>query len=98
MNKTVIGKVESINKGSNYCNTSIILEDKSRFNVKLEMDDDSKLTIGKVYVFEVESYLKEEVTLYKATKITAIEDYGLSNSMTLHLNHLWKSSYKLKPF
>jgi 3'-5' exoribonuclease len=94
MNKTVIGKVESINKGSNYCNTSIILEDKSRFNVKLEMDDDSKLTIGKVYVFEVESYLKEEVTLYKATKITAIEDHGLSNKA---YNELMNSFYDFAP-
>lgn len=79
MNKTIIGKVESINKGSNYCNTSIILEDKTHFNVKLEMTDDAKLTVGKIYAFEVESFQREEVTQFKAISITPIEAFGLNN-------------------
>lgn len=69
MNKTVIGKVESINKGSNYCNTSIILEDKAHFNVKLEMTDDQRLTVGKVYAFEVESFQREDVTQFELFRL-----------------------------
>lgn len=36
----IIGKVEFINKGDNYCNVFLFLEDKKYFNVKLNMEDD----------------------------------------------------------
>ncbi len=78
MNK-VIGKVESINKGTNYCNASLILEDKRHLNVKLELGDDAKLQVGKIYVIEVDSFLKEDVTQYKATSIVSIDQAGLDN-------------------
>ncbi len=94
MNKTVIGKVDSINKGSNYCNTSILLEDKSHFNVKLDLNDDVKLSVGKVYAFEVESFLKEEVTQFRAVSITPIESYGLSN---LEYSDLMNAFYDFAP-
>ncbi len=78
--EVIIGKVESINKGDNYCNASLSLEDKKHFNVKLNMDDDRLLTIGKVYIFEVEGYYREDVKQYKATKITLLEDSNLPKS------------------
>ncbi|WP_035357331.1 HD domain-containing protein [Acholeplasma granularum] len=73
----VIGKVESINKGDNYCNASLSLEDKKHFNVKLGMKDDQLLTIGKIFIFEVEPFYREDVIQYKATKITPLETSDL---------------------
>lgn len=75
----VLGKVDSINRGSNYANTSLILEDKSRLNVKLDLVDDSILQIGKIYEFELETYLREEVTNYRALTIRPLDSLGLDN-------------------
>jgi 3'-5' exoribonuclease len=90
----IIGKVESINKGENYCNASLSLEDKKHFNVKLNMNDDIKLTIGKVFVFEVETFYKEEVKQYKAVSITPIE---LSNLSKIEKNRLYSAFYNYAP-
>jgi len=90
----IIGKVESINKGDNYCNASLTLEDKKHFNVKLNMSDDSKLAIGKVFVFEVETFYKEEVKQYKAVSITPIESSNLSK---VEKNRLYSAFYNYAP-
>jgi len=90
----IIGKVESINKGDNYCNASLTLEDKKHFNVKLNMNDDSKLTIGKVFVFELETFYKEEVKQYKAVSITPIETSDLSK---VEKNRLYSAFYNYAP-
>ena len=75
--KQVIGKIISINTGDNFSNTSIYLEGDIHFNVKLNMGDEKLLEIGKVYVFDLKSYNKEEETLYKATKISLLEKSNL---------------------
>ena len=36
----IIGKIESINKGAHFSNTTIILEDKTRANIKLDLVDE----------------------------------------------------------
>lgn len=90
----IIGKVDSINKGDNYCNASLVLEDKKHFNVKLNMNDDTKLTIGKVFVFEIETFYKEEVKQYKASSITPIESSNLSK---VEKNRLYSAFYNYAP-
>ncbi len=92
--EVIIGKVESINKGENYCNASLALEDKKHFNVKLNMTDDRLLTIGKVYVFEVESFLREDVKQYKAIKITSLEESDVSNA---DKNRMYSNFYDYAP-
>ena len=92
--EVIIGKVESINKGDNYCNASLSLEDKKHFNVKLNMEDDQLLTIGKVFLFEVESYYREDVKQYKATKITPLETSSLTSDQK---NKLYSAFYDYAP-
>ena len=90
----VIGKIESINKGPNYCNTSITLEDKSHFNVKLNLNDDLLLTIGKIYVFELDQVIKDEVTQYKAKSFKRIEETSMDKD---ELNRLYSVFYEYAP-
>ncbi|VEU82885.1 HD domain-containing protein [Acholeplasma hippikon] len=90
----VLGKVDSINKGANYANTSLILEDKSRLNVKLDQVDDSILQVGKIYEFELETYLREEVTNYRALAIRPIEDLGLDSDT---FNNIQSNFYDFAP-
>lgn len=90
----IIGKVESINKGDNYCNASLSLEDKKHFNVKLNMEDDQLLAIGKVFVFEVEVFYREEVKQFKALKITPLE---VSDVPKQDKNRLYSLFYDYAP-
>src|SRR5690554_2683267 len=90
----IIGKVESINKGDNYCNASLSLEDKKHFNVKLNMEDDQLLAIGKVFVFEVEAFYREEVKQFKALKITPLE---VSDVPKQDKNRLYSLFYDYAP-
>lgn len=90
----IIGKVESINKGDNYCNASLSLEDKKHFNVKLDMADDKLLTIGKVFLFDVETFYREEVKQYKAIKITPLD---ASNLDKVEKNRLYSNFYDYAP-
>src|SRR5690606_6207923 len=81
----IIGKIESINKGPNYCNTTIILEDKKHLNIKLDLGQDALLQLGKIFQFEIESYLKEEVTHYKAISFIPVEQANLDNDRMAEL-------------
>lgn len=47
-----VGKVESINRGDNFYNTTILIEDSQHINIKLE-NNESNLAMGKLYVFDV---------------------------------------------
>ncbi|MFA5692081.1 MAG: HD domain-containing protein [Acholeplasmataceae bacterium] len=78
--KQAIGKVISINRGDNFANTSIYLEGNVHFNVKLNVGDEKKLEIGKVYVFELEPYKREEDTNYKAISFSLLEKSNLDKN------------------
>ncbi|MBN3490842.1 HD domain-containing protein [Acholeplasma equirhinis] len=81
----IIGKIESINKGPNYCNTTILLEDKKHLNIKLELGQDVLIQMGKIFQFEIESFLREEVTQYKAISIKPIDEVGIDSDRMAEL-------------
>lgn len=64
-----IGKVESINKGPHFLNTSIILENKEHVNIKLDFGQEALIQVGIVYAFTTDISLKDEQTIYKAVDI-----------------------------
>ncbi|WP_051614312.1 HD domain-containing protein [Acholeplasma equifetale] len=90
----IIGKIESINKGAHFSNTTIILEDKTRANIKLDLVDEKDLQIGKVYVFDVEEFYREDVLNYRALKYMTVEDAGFSKEK---LTEFWNSFYDYAP-
>lgn len=68
-----IGKVESLNQGANFCNTTVALENKTHVNVKLELEALKELQIGKIYQFEVIGVKKDEDVVLKNLSFIPIE-------------------------
>ena len=59
-NYSLNGKVESINKGAGFSNLTLVLEDNSRINVKLDDYDISSLYTGNIYKIEAIGVLKND--------------------------------------
>jgi len=71
---TIIGKVDSINVGPHFCNTTIMIETKQNVNIKLDSSDAKKLKIGKIYQFSVIEVLKDEEKSFKNVSFVLVED------------------------
>ncbi len=56
----MIGKVESINQGAHFCNTTIMTLESEHINLKLDFDQLEGLMMGKVYQFETQAVYKVE--------------------------------------
>jgi 3'-5' exoribonuclease len=54
------GKVESINQGAHFCNTTVLTTDGEHLNLKLEFNQLESLRLGKVYRFEALAVPKNE--------------------------------------
>lgn len=73
-NYTVVGKVESINHGAHFCNTTILTMDNEHINLKLDFDQMHKLALGKVYQFKATAIIKiEDELVLKCTEIIPAE-------------------------
>ncbi|CCV64803.1 conserved hypothetical protein, similar to metal-dependent phosphohydrolase (HD domain protein) [Alteracholeplasma palmae J233] len=72
-NYTVIGKVEGINKGTNFYNTTIGTEEGLHLNVKLD-NNEVGLQIGKVYQFKVVGVQKDEEVILVNESFDLIEN------------------------
>lgn len=70
----IIGKIESINQGAHFCNTTVLTEDSEHINIKLEVEQLDEIAMGKIYKFDAEAVVKTEDDLVlKCRKITPIE-------------------------
>ena len=67
----IIGKVESINYGAHFCNTTVLTMDGQHINLKLEVDQMEEISMGKVYQFDAIAVVRVEDDLI--LKTTAIE-------------------------
>ncbi|MDR4968202.1 MAG: hypothetical protein RG740_01150, partial [Acholeplasmataceae bacterium] len=57
---TVVAKVESINHGVHFCNTTVLTQEGEHINLKLEFEQLDQLAMGKVYQFEAQAIVKIE--------------------------------------
>ena len=55
----IVGKVEGINKGENFYNTTVLIEDNQHINIKLE-NNETDLALGKMYCFTVRTEERNE--------------------------------------
>lgn len=70
----LIAKVESINSGAHFCNTTIYTTDGEHINLKLDFEQLPFLAMGKVYQFEAKAIVKiEDELILKCTKIEPAE-------------------------
>ncbi len=71
----IIGKVESINHGVHFCNTTVLTMDSEHINLKLDVEQLNHLSLGKVYQFEALAVVKiEDELVLKCKAITPAED------------------------
>lgn len=70
----IIGKIENINQGQNFSNTSITDKNKEHFNIKLDFEHLKQIEVGRVYRFETQAVSKnEEEIVLKCLNIEPIE-------------------------
>jgi len=71
----IVGKVESINSGAHFCNTTIMTKDGEHINLKLDFEQLDHLSMGKIYQFEAQAIVKvEDELILKCKTITPAED------------------------
>jgi 3'-5' exoribonuclease len=74
-NYTIVGKVESINSGAHFCNTTVLTIENEHINLKLEFAQLDELSMGKLYQFEAKAIVKvEDELILKCLKITPAEE------------------------
>jgi 3'-5' exoribonuclease len=79
----IVAKVENINQGAHFCNTTVLTKDSEHINLKLEFEQVELLLVGKVYEFEALAVVKvEDELVLKCMKITPIEDILSKNELS----------------
>jgi len=70
-----IGKIDNLNRGEHFKNVTLKLEDQKLINIKLDLVDESKLVMGRIYQFVVSTEFKNETdTFLQCQSFHAIED------------------------
>lgn len=90
---TIIGKVESINTGEHFCNTTLVIENNLNINIKLEKKDVQTLKIGKIYQFEVIGVQRDLEIVLKNLKHQKIEEV----KSKAELAHYYSVFYQYAP-
>lgn len=87
-NALVYGKVENVNKGEHFYNATIVLDNKSKVNLKI-FDADIELVLGRVYQFEIVKTIKNEDLIFELENVVDIEDISSGESMLDILNDFY---------
>ena len=86
----IIGKVESINHGAHFCNTTVLTEQGEHINLKLEVEQLDELSMGKLYQFGAKAIIRtEDELVLKCTSITPAEDALSSKDLGKLLEHFY---------
>lgn len=89
-NYTILGKVESINYGAHFCNTTVLTMDGEHINLKLEFEQMELISMGKVYQFEAIAVVKiDDELILKTVNIKNIEDALQDDELTKILDHFY---------
>ncbi len=71
----IVGKVESINHGVHFCNTTVLTVESEHINLKLDFDQLPFLSMGKIYEFQAQAIVKiEDELILKCLSITPAEE------------------------
>ena len=71
----IIGKIESINQGAHFCNTTVLTKNGEHINIKLDFDQLDLIEMGKLFQFSSQAVTKEEdVLVLKCLEIKPAED------------------------
>jgi 3'-5' exoribonuclease len=71
---SMIAKVESINHGVHFCNTTVLTQENEHINLKLDFEQLELISTGKIYHFEAKAVVKiEDELVLKCTSIQPVE-------------------------
>jgi len=86
----MVAKVESINHGVHFCNTTVCTVDGEHINLKLEFEQLPLLAQGKVYQFEAKAIVKiEDELVLKCLSITPAESVLSDEELNQVLNRFY---------
>lgn len=86
----IIGKVESINSGAHFCNTTIMTKDNEHINIKLNFEQLSDIVTGKIYEFEALAVVKiEDELVLKLKDLKPVEDILSADELSKLLSHFY---------
>lgn len=87
---SVIAKVENINQGVHFCNTTVRTEDGEHINLKLDFDQLPFIIMGKVFQFEAQAIVKlEDELILKCLSITPVEKILSDDELAKVLEHFY---------
>ncbi len=86
----VIAKVENINQGVHFCNTTVRTEDGEHLNLKLDFEQLPSVIMGKVFQFEAQAIVKiEDELILKCLSITPVEKVLNDDELAKVLEHFY---------
>jgi 3'-5' exoribonuclease len=86
----IIGKVENINTGAHFSNTTILKKDGTHVNIKLEFEQLKDIKMGKIYEFEALAVVKlEDEIILKLQSFKDIEDVLESDELSELLDYFY---------
>lgn len=86
----IIGKVESINSGAHFCNTTIMTKDNEHINIKLDFEQLSEITLGNVYEFTALAVVKlEDELVLKLKSLKPAEEVLSADELSELLDHFY---------
>ncbi|MFH0767517.1 MAG: metal-dependent phosphohydrolase [Bacillota bacterium] len=86
----VIAKVENINQGVHFCNTTVRTEEGEHINLKLDFDQLPFVGMGKVYQFEAQAIIKlEDELILKCLSIIPVEQVLSDVELARVLEHFY---------
>lgn len=86
----IIGKVENINTGAHFSNTTVLKRDGTHVNIKLEFEQLQDIKMGKIYEFEALAVVKlEDELILKLQSLKEIEDVLDSDDLSDLLDYYY---------
>lgn len=86
----IIGKVESINSGAHFCNTTIMTPENEHINIKLDFEQLSDVMMGKIYEFSALAVVKlEDELVLKLKSLKPVENVLSADELSKLLDHFY---------
>ncbi|BCR35455.1 HD domain-containing protein [Mariniplasma anaerobium] len=86
----IIGKVENVNTGAHFSNTTVLKKDGTHVNIKLEFEQLQDIKMGKIYEFEALAVVKvEDELVLKLQSIKDIEDVLEADELSELLDYFY---------
>lgn len=86
----MIAKVESINQGVHFCNTTVLNLEGEHINLKLDFDQLPFIAMGKIYQFKAQAIVRvEDELILKTLEIKRAEDVLSDDDLAKALEHFY---------